>query len=138
MHELFGGDWPFDVIIENLPYQLGSDGVKRDVPLYNRFVVQVKALLPRYGTMVSPSRWMASELGLTALRETMLADRRIRSLTDFPATSDLFPSVEVKAGVCFFLLGANHDGECHVTAVRGSDIVGPISRRLNEHDAFVR
>ncbi len=101
--ELFGGDMQFDVIIGNPPYQLGSDGGTRDVPIYQRFVEQAKTLEPRYISMVIPSRWMASGLGLGEFRQTMLADQRIRELVDYPAASDVFPGVEVKAGVCYFV-----------------------------------
>lgn len=138
LNQLFGDDMQFDVIIGNPPYQLGSDGGTRDVPIYNRFVEQAKALQPRYLTMVIPSRWMASGLGLTEFRQTMLKDRRMRSMTDFPAASDVFPGVEVKAGVCFFLWDASYEGDCLVTTVRGDEVVGPIPRKLNEYDVFVR
>jgi site-specific DNA-methyltransferase (adenine-specific) len=136
--EFFGDEMQFDVIIGNPPYQLGSDGGTRDVPIYQRFVEQAKTLQPRYLAMVIPSRWMASGLGLTEFRQTMLADRRIRELIDFPAASDVFPGVEVKAGVCYFLWDADHDGDCMVTTVRGEDIVGPIVRNLSAYDVFVR
>ena len=136
--ELFGGDMQFDVIIGNPPYQLGSDGGTRDVPIYQRFVEQAKMLQPRFLAMVIPSRWMASGLGLAEFRQTMLGDRRMRELVDYPAANDVFPGVEVKAGVCYFLWDGAHDGDCMVTTVRGGVVVGPIPRKLGEYDVFVR
>jgi site-specific DNA-methyltransferase (adenine-specific) len=136
--ELFGGSMQFDVIIGNPPYQLGSDGGTRDVPIYQRFVEQAKGLQPRYLSMVIPSRWMASGLGLTEFRQTMLGDRRIRELVDFPAASDVFPGVEVKAGVCYFLWDSAHDEDCAVTTVRNGEAIGPIKRNLGEYDVLVR
>lgn len=136
--ELFGGDMQFDVIIGNPPYQLGSDGGTRDLPIYQHFVEQAKKLQPRFLTMVIPARWMASGLGLSEFRQTMLADRRICELVDFPADKDVFPGVEVKAGVCYFLWDASHDGECDVTTIRGGEAVGPVKRKLGEFDVFVR
>jgi site-specific DNA-methyltransferase (adenine-specific) len=136
--ELFGGDMQFDVIIGNPPYQLGSDGGTRDVPIYQHFIAQAKMLQPRFLAMVIPSRWYASGLGLTEFRQTMLGDRRIRELVDYPAANDVFPGVEVKAGICYFLWDADHDGDCMVTTVRGGDVIGPIPRKLGEYDVFVR
>lgn len=135
---LFGGNMQFDVIVGNPPYQLGSDGGTRDVPIYQHFVEQAKALQPRYLTMVIPSRWMASGLGLTEFRQTMLGDRRLRELVDYPSANDVFPGVEVKAGVCYFLWDSAHDGDCAVTIVRNGETVGPVLRNLGEHDVFVR
>ncbi|MBA3962819.1 MAG: Eco57I restriction-modification methylase domain-containing protein [Chthoniobacterales bacterium] len=136
--EIFGGNMQFDVIIGNPPYQLASDGGTRDVPIYQLFVEQAKALQPRFLAMVIPSRWMASGLGLSEFRGTMLKDRRIRELVDYPAANDVFPGVEVKAGVCYFLWDASHDGDCKVTTIRGGDVQGPTRRNLGEYDVFVR
>lgn len=136
--DIFGVTMQFDVIIGNPPYQLGSDGGTRDVPIYQRFVEQAKLVQPRYLAMVIPSRWMASGLGLSDFREAMLDDRRIRELVDFPAASDVFPGVEIKAGVCYFLWDSGHNGDCLVTSVRGEDVVGPVSRDLSEFDVLVR
>ena len=136
--ELFGGAMQFDVIIGNPPYQLGSDGGTRDVPIYQRFVEQAKMLQPRFLVMVIPSRWMASGLGLSEFRQTMLGDRRMRTLVDYPAANDVFPGVEVKAGVCYFLWDAEHDDDCMVTTLRGGEVIGPTSRNLGEYDVFVR
>jgi len=136
--ELFGDDMQFDVIIGNPPYQLGSDGGTRDVPIYQHFVAQAKKLEPHFLAMIIPSRWMASGLGLSEFRQSMLGDRRMRELVDYPAASDVFPGVEVKAGVCYFLWDASHDGDCRVTTSRGGEVVGPTARNLGEYDVFVR
>lgn len=136
--EIFGGHMQFDVIIGNPPYQLASDGGTRDVPIYQHFVEQAKRLEPRFLAMVIPSRWMASGLGLSDFRQAVLSDRRMRELVDYPAANDVFPGVEVKAGVCYFLWDSSHDGDCKVTTVRGGEVVGPIQRNLAEYDVFVR
>ena len=138
LSEIFVKNMQFDVIIGNPPYQLASDGGTRDVPIYQNFVEQAKMLQPRHLAMVIPSRWMASGLGLSEFRNAMLSDRRIRELVDYPAASDVFPGVEVKAGVCYFLWDASHDGDCKVTTVRGGESIGPIPRNLAEYDVFVR
>lgn len=81
---------------------------------------------------------MASGLGLGEFRQTMLGDRRMRELVDYPAASDVFPGVEVKAGVCYFVWDATHEGNCNVTTIRGEEVVGPMVRNLGEYDVFVR
>jgi site-specific DNA-methyltransferase (adenine-specific) len=136
--EIFGKPMQFDVIIGNPPYQLASDGGTRDIPIYNKFVEQAKQLQPRYLSMIIPSRWMASGLGLSEFRQTMLSDRHLRELVDYPAANDVFPGVEIKAGVCYFLRDASHNGDCNVTTVRGSEVQGPHPRNLSEYDVFVR
>jgi site-specific DNA-methyltransferase (adenine-specific) len=128
----------FDVIVGNPPYQLGSDGGTRDIPIYNRFVDQAKKLNPRFLSMIIPSRWMASGLGLSDFRRTMLEDRRIRKLVDYPVASEIFPGVQVKGGVCYFLWERDSEGDCAVTTVRGEEIVGPVDRKLGEFDVLVR
>ena len=95
IEEMFGEKMRFDVIIGNPPYQLGSDGGTRDVPIYQKFVEQAKTLDPRFLSMVIPARWMAGGLGLSDFRQTMLTDKRLKSLTDYPVSKEVFPSVEV-------------------------------------------
>lgn len=128
----------FDVIVGNPPYQMGSDGGTRDIPIYNKFVDQAKKLNPRFLSMIIPSRWMAGGLGLSEFRRTMLEDRRTRKLVDYPVASEIFPGVEVKGGVCYFLWERDTEGDCAVTTVRSGDVVGPVNRNLGEYDIFVR
>ncbi|MGF1532367.1 MAG: Eco57I restriction-modification methylase domain-containing protein [Bernardetiaceae bacterium] len=128
----------FDVIVGNPPYQLSSDGGTRDMPIYNKFIEQAKKLNPKYLTMIIPSRWMASGLGLTEFRKTMLEDKRIKKLVDFPVANEVFAGVEIKGGVCYFLWERDYDGLCEVTNIRGEEVFGPIQRDLSEYDVFVR
>jgi site-specific DNA-methyltransferase (adenine-specific) len=134
--ELF--DMKFDVIVGNPPYQMGSDGGTRDIPIYNRFVEQAKKLNPRFLSMIIPSRWMASGLGLSDFRQSMLQDRHIRHLVDYLVAGEVFPGVEIKGGVCYFLWERDSEGDCAVTTIRGPEIVGPVVRSLNEFDVLVR
>ncbi len=136
--ELFGDDMQFDVIIGNPPYQLASDGGTRDVPIYQHFVEQAKRLEPRYLIMVIPSRWMASGLGLTEFRQTMLQDRCLRQIVDFASSGEVFPGVEIKAGVCYFLRDSSYAGDCYVTSCYAGTVTGPDSRNLAEFDVLVR
>jgi site-specific DNA-methyltransferase (adenine-specific) len=128
----------FDVIIGNPPYQMGSDGGTRDIPIYNQFVDQAKKLNPRFLSMIIPSRWMASGLGLSEFRKTMLQDRRIRKLVDYDRMDEVFPGVDFEGGVCFFLWDRDNAGDCDVTTISADEVVGPVARKLNEFDVFVR
>lgn len=136
--ELFGGEMQFDVIIGNPPYQLASDGGTRDVPIYQHFVEQAKKLEPRFLTMIIPSRWMASGLGLAEFRQATLNDRRIRHLVDYQNAADVFSSVGINGGVCYFLWDSEHNGPCLVSSVRTGELNGPTARALNEFDVLVR
>jgi site-specific DNA-methyltransferase (adenine-specific) len=134
----FGEGMQFDVIIGNPPYQLASDGGTRDVPIYQNFVEQAKSLEPRYLALVIPSRWMASGLGLTEFRKTMLEDRHVRELVDYPVASDVFPGVDIMGGVCYFLRDSTYKGQTIVKTIRGEETIGPYVRDMGEFDIFVR
>lgn len=135
---IFGGNMQFDVIIGNPPYQLASDGGTRDIPIYNKFVEQAMKLEPRYLSMVIPSRWMASGLGLSDFRKAMLEDKRIRKLMDYERMDLVFPGVDFEGGICYFLWDRDNAGKCEVTTVTGEETIGPAMRDLNEYDIFVR
>ena len=137
--ELFGGDMQFDVIIGNPPYQMtGGGGGTNDSSIYHLFVEQAMQLEPHYVSMVIPSRWMAGGRGMDDFRKNMLGDRRLRALVDYPNSAEVFPGVDLKSGVCYFLWDHEYDGDCAVTLVRNQDVIGPTNRKLDEHDVFIR
>lgn len=131
----------FDVIVGNPPYQMEADAEGQNVvPLYNTFVKEAIALNPRYVTMVIPSRWLAGGKYLDEFRAAMLSDKRIRQIVDFPNGEDVFPGVgkNIKGGVMYFLWSRDDEGSCQVTTRRGDYVEGPVERRLDEFDVFVR
>ncbi len=137
--ELFGADMQFDVIIGNPPYQIAADDAgKNVVPIYDSFVRQAAALEPHLLTMVIPSRWMTGGRGLDEFRDWMLSCGHLSCLVDYPNSTELFPSVDIKSGVCYFLWESDEVDGCTVTTHRGAESVGPHDRQLDEFDVFVR
>jgi site-specific DNA-methyltransferase (adenine-specific) len=47
----------------------------------------------------------------------MLNDKRISKIFDFPNSSDCFPGVEIKGGVCYFLWEKDYSDECEITNI---------------------
>ena len=145
INEIFNKNMQFDVIIGNPPYQM-SDGGDTDerqrggaIPLYHKFIQQSKKLNPKYLIMIIPSRWFAGGRGLDDFRDEMLHDDRIEKIVDYPVSSECFPGVEIKGGVCYFKWNENHHGNCEVTTIRG-DIVSTSTRPLLEKgcNIFIR
>lgn len=129
----------FDVIVGNPPYQMtGGGGGTNDTPLYNVFVEEAIKLNPRYVNMIVPSRWMAGGRGLEDFRASLLTDKRMTQLVDYTNAAKLFPGVEIKGGVCYFLWDRDNPGGCAMTIVRGDEVHGPEMRDLGEFDILVR
>jgi site-specific DNA-methyltransferase (adenine-specific) len=138
LSEMFGEQMKFDVVIGNPPYQMKDGaGGSSDSMIFHLFVEQAMRLEPRFLSMVIPSRWMAGGRGLDDFRKEMLGSKKMMQLVDFPVSKEVFSSVEVKGGVCYFLMSPDYHGECNVTIVRGGETT-TFERQLDEFDVFVR
>ena len=137
--ELF--NMKFDVIIGNPPYQMEDGGHGSSAtPLYNKFIETAKKLKPRFITMIIPSRWFAGGRGLDSFRKSMLNDKSLKELHDFPDSSDCFPGVEIKGGVNYFLWEREYTGDCAINTYDGSNIISTAKRPLllEGTDIFIR
>ena len=74
---------------------------------------------------------------MDSFRESMLSDKRIEKIVDFPNPKDCFPNANISGGVCYFLWNKKYDGKCEFTnVVDGQKTTA--SRCLSEFDIFVR
>src|SRR5205814_156617 len=100
-------------------------------PIYQVFVEQAKKLNPRFLSMIIPSRWFAGGKGLDEFRSTMLKDKRLSRLVDYPIAADVFPGVKVNGGICYFLWDRDYSGPCRVTT-RMSGAEDTMERQLDQ------
>jgi site-specific DNA-methyltransferase (adenine-specific) len=142
VEEIFGEHMQFDVIIGNPPYQLndgGGEGASA-IPIYQKFVEQAKKMNPRMLTMVIPARWYSGGKGLDDFRESMLTDGGLAEIHDYPETDMVFPGVNIRGGVCYFLWTPTQVATCKVANYSKNSLVKTADRVLLESGlkTFVR
>jgi site-specific DNA-methyltransferase (adenine-specific) len=131
----------FDVIIGNPPYQLSDGGAEKSAsPIYQKFVEQAIKLNPKYLSMIIPARWYSGGKGLDDFRSKMLNDKRLAEIHDYPETSDCFPGLNIRGGVCYFLWEREHIGDCKITTHKGGSTGATVERPLLEEgsEVFIR
>ena len=127
-----------DAIVSNPPYQVMDGGTDRGaVPVYQHFVEIAKKCKPNYISMIMPARWYAGGRGLDEFRESMLSDKRVQYLYDFETSKDLFPTVDIAGGLCYFLWHKLNVAPCKVYNVNPLGTYCA-ERYLDEFPVFVR
>lgn len=121
----------FDIVIGNPPYQENDGGHGASAtPLYNLFIEKIVDVVdPLQLVFIIPSRWFSAGKGLDSFRKRMQTDRHIKIIKDFPNAKIIFPSVEIKGGVCYFLRDKSYEGHCEFN--------GWLSD-LNKYDTIIR
>ena len=130
-----------DAIIGNPPYQVMDGGAQASAkPIYQLFIQQAMKLNPKYISMITPSRWFAGGKGLDDFRKVMLKDKRIKAIHDYPNASEVFPSIEIKGGVNYFLWDKEYKGDCLIRTYENGVCVSALKRPLKENnaDVFIR
>lgn len=128
-----------NAIVGNPPYQImdGGGAGTSAITIYNFFVEIAKKIDSRYISMIMPARWYAGGKGLDDFRISMLNDRNLCSITDYPNPKDCFPTANISGGVCYFLRDETYVGDCLFSNVVNGKAITSM-RVLNEFDVFVR
>jgi len=105
-----GNYMKFDAIIGNPPYQQSDGGAGASAkPIYNEFVNISKSIDPEYISMIMPTRWYSGGKGLDEFRDQMLDDIHISQLHDFLKPDLIFPNINLRGGICYFLWDKNYN-----------------------------
>lgn len=127
-----------DAIVSNPPYQIVDGGHgSSSKAIYGSFVLLSKSIMPKYISIIMPSRWMTGGKGLDDFRTEMIKDQSIRVLHDYMDASLCFPTVQIEGGICYFLWIRNDKGQCCIyTHSKNNDIKQSV-RFLAEKDSDV-
>ena len=122
----------FNAIVGNPPYQLmGGSGGSNDSPIYQLFFDTAKNLTENYVSLIMPARWFAAGRDnlLSGFRDYMINKNHVFFLKTFIDSKNLFKTVEIKGGVCYFLVNTKETGKCHYVLVS--------KKRTEEKDIFL-
>ena len=120
----------FKAVVGNPPYQetrageLNKANSAFATALYPYFVNVARAIDPQYISLITPSRWM-TRTGQGVSDEwvdSMIQENHISLLHDFIDATECFKNVEIKGGVCYYLLMPQYNGECKYLLHRGGNI----------------
>lgn len=134
----------FDVVIGNPPYQESDGGANASAsPTYHYFVEVAKALTPQYISLIMPSRWYSGGKGLDSFRDKMLSDIQIRQILDFPNPDEVFPSTNIRGGVCVVNWDKSWNSNKNLTRVitfENNVIKNDVQRtiKFDDLDIFIR
>ena len=113
-------DMKFNAIVGNPPYQK-AEGAEVSTTnsalasaIYPQFITIARSLSPKYLSMITPSRWM-SKMGRGVKEEwvdELISCNHFVSIHDYIDSADVFPGVDIKGGVNYFLYQEGYTGEC--------------------------
>lgn len=114
-----GNNVKFTAVVGNPPYQLMNENNKMSRSIYPLFVEESIKLAERV-SLVMPARWMSGEDG--PYKETSgfvgkMKSFGIEKFVLYPNSQDLFSGVDIKGGICYFLLNPGYEGKTKYSLV---------------------
>lgn len=104
------------IAVGNPPYQENYEGIRNNTganPIYHLFLESlINSKEIDQFIMVIPSRWFAGGRGhsLKNFASVIRKSKKLRQIYDFKDSRSVFPTVEVKGGVCFLHWDATYCG----------------------------
>ena len=135
-----GNEMKFNAVVGNPPYQIeGGSGGSNDAPIYQLFATFAENLKANCISLIMPSRWFAAgrENLLGEFRSRMINNSSLEKLIVFPNATDIFTNVEIKGGICYYLINNNYNGKCCYILHENSSIIESI-RDLTTFDIIIR
>lgn len=130
----------FNAIVGNPPYQImGGSGGTNDAPIFQEFAKIASKLKPLYTTLIMPSKWFTGgrENLLGSFRRDMLSGGHIRRMVAYTNSSEIFPTVEIKGGICYYLEENQYKGLCDYVLIQNGKTLSA-RRNLDDYDIFIR
>ena len=96
-------------------------------------------LEPEYTSLIMPARWFSGgrESQLAEFRQYMLNNKHIRKMTVYTDSRAIFPEVEIKGGLCYYLVDNSKEGDCDYVLVRDGT-KHQMMRSLGDFDILIR
>jgi hypothetical protein len=130
----------FNAIVGNPPYQLmGGSGGTNDAPIYQFFCDTAIRLKPNFISLITPGRWFSGgrDSLLGDFRKRMLTSGHVKKLFAFADSHSVFPTVEIKGGVSYFLIEEKYKGFCNYSLMANGE-VRTSQIDLNAFDILIR
>lgn len=134
------------IAVGNPPYQENYEGKRNNTganPIYHLFLESlINSKEIDQFIMVIPSRWFAGGRGhsLKNFASLLRKSKKIRQIYDFKDSRSVFPTVDIKGGVCFIHWDATYSGNTLFHS-HGEDITESIDLSVGEiivRDKFAR
>lgn len=135
-----GKEMKFNAVVGNPPYQLvGGSGGSNDSPIYQYFAEVVDKLNPNCYSLIIPARWGSAgrENLLGEFRRNMLNNTHLRKMYLYTDATNIFANVEIKGGICYYLVDNKYSGLCEYHYING-DTNSINNRKLGDFNLLIR
>ncbi len=130
-----------DAIVGNPPYQvMGGSGGTNDAPIFQVFGSLATQLKSSYVSLIIPARWFAGgrENLVGSFRTYMLKSGHVRFLKAFSNSRDVFPTVNIEGGICYYLEEGKYGGSCHYELLQNKQLFVDKQRKLDDFEILIR